>query len=305
MANSQDSQFVRSSARPFPRSKAKIIRWQKYGRCCPSWSMKPLLDALPDSPSPICSNGFSPLTAATSDSFHSQSSRKLSNASKISTSSLGIDEWIKNNGTYQPNLCNNCHIEVKQSSSPKCCLSMSSMYGSPLTTINPEVCSMSIALVKEDSSSICDEESRHSSYNRVGNAGSSGGPEKLMTRPKPFHAFMDQVRTQEFEAEIDAWKKAKHRKLMTKLRRKEGAISDWEFQQTMKAMKEMKKLESKLERSRVEALETTQKRIDRARKEATEKKKKARESAVKKISRVTSLSQKIRATKNFNWLKLK
>ncbi|GAV69285.1 hypothetical protein CFOL_v3_12786 [Cephalotus follicularis] len=110
-----------------------MIRWQNYGRCCPSWSMKPLLDALPDSPLPICSNGFSPLTAATSDSFHSQ---------------------------------------------------------------------------------------------------------------------------------------------------------------------------SKLERSRVEALETTQKRIDRARKEATEKKK-LRESAVQKISRVTSLSLKIQAAKNFNWLNLK
>lgn len=39
---------------------------------------------------------------------------------------------------------------------------------------------------------------------------------ELMTRPKPYHAFLDEVKKQELEAEIDSWRKAKQVELMDK-----------------------------------------------------------------------------------------
>lgn len=39
---------------------------------------------------------------------------------------------------------------------------------------------------------------------------------ELMTRPKPYHAFLDEVKKQELEAEIDSWRKAKQMELMDK-----------------------------------------------------------------------------------------
>ena len=42
------------------------------------------------------------------------------------------------------------------------------------------------------------------------------GNHKLMTRPKPYSDFLDEMKAQELEAQMGAWKKAKHRELMTK-----------------------------------------------------------------------------------------
>ncbi|KAG6749330.1 hypothetical protein POTOM_046374 [Populus tomentosa] len=94
------------------------------------------------------------------------------------------------------------------------------------------------------------------------------GNHKLMTRPKPYSDFLDEIKAQELEAQMGAWKKAKHRELMNKLRRNEAVIRDWEYKQTQKALKDMRKVENKLERKRAEALERAQKRINKARKEA-------------------------------------
>lgn len=42
------------------------------------------------------------------------------------------------------------------------------------------------------------------------------GNHKLMTRPKPYIDFLDEIKAQELEAQMGAWKKAKHRELMNK-----------------------------------------------------------------------------------------
>lgn len=42
------------------------------------------------------------------------------------------------------------------------------------------------------------------------------GRDKLMDRPKPYHEFLDEVKKQKLRAEVEAWKKAEHMKLMTK-----------------------------------------------------------------------------------------
>ncbi|KAK7837235.1 hypothetical protein CFP56_021464 [Quercus suber] len=66
----------------------------------------------------------------------------------------------------------------------------------------------------------------------------------LLTRLKPYHAFLDDVKRHKIDAEIEAWKKAKYLKLMSKLERKEEDINDWEFEKTKKAKEEMKQFEA-------------------------------------------------------------
>lgn len=117
------------------------------------------------------------------------------------------------------------------------------------------------------------------------------GNHKLMTRPKPYSDFLDEIKAQELEAQMGAWKKAKHRELMNKLRRNEAVIRDWEYKQTQKALKDTRKVENKLERKRTEALERAQKRINKARKEANKAAGKVIESAMKKGSKIAKESE--------------
>ncbi|KAE8038657.1 hypothetical protein FH972_011138 [Carpinus fangiana] len=86
---------------------------------------------------------------------------------------------------------------------------------------------------------------------------------------------------------------------------KEAAINEWELKNTKKAMEEMKKYESKVERKRSKALAKTNKRISRVKNEANRKKSKARRSTIDEISAVSKYYEKIRATKSFLLLKLR
>ncbi|KAM7260936.1 hypothetical protein ACFE04_026411 [Oxalis oulophora] len=126
--------------------------------------------------------------------------------------------------------------------------------------------------------------------------------DKLTSRPKPYERFLEEVKTQQIEAEILAWRRTKHEQLMNKLTRKEAAIGDWEFRETMKALKERKKLEGKLERNRTKVLKMTQERISKAKEVANKKRAKARVSTVKKISKITKLSENQQTTRKSVWL---
>ncbi|KAH0980548.1 hypothetical protein GBA52_007725 [Prunus armeniaca] len=118
------------------------------------------------------------------------------------------------------------------------------------------------------------------------------GDKQLMDRPKPYHEFLDEFKQQELKAEIEAWTKAEHMRLVTKLREEEAAIDDWEFKQTSKALKEIKKIESKLEKQRAKAVENTWKNMRIAKEEAHKKRIKVRRSTIGKISAVSETYQR-------------
>ncbi|BBG97360.1 Remorin family protein [Prunus dulcis] len=131
------------------------------------------------------------------------------------------------------------------------------------------------------------------------------GDKQLMDRPKPYHEFLDEFKQQELKAEIEAWTKAEHMRLVTKLREEEAAIDDWEFKQTSKALKEIKKIESKLEKQRAKAVENTWKNMRIAKEEAHKKKIKVRRSTIGKISAVSETYQRATfSTKKLIWHKV-
>ncbi|XP_057978524.1 remorin 4.1-like [Malania oleifera] len=130
------------------------------------------------------------------------------------------------------------------------------------------------------------------------------GRYRFMSRPRPYPEFLHEIKRQKLEDQINEWKKTKHKKIMNKLRVKEAAISGWELKQRRMAMKEMKKVESKLEKKRAEALEKMKKKISRAQRKAEQKKAVERKATIKRISTINKISEKIRSAKSSLWLKL-
>ncbi|XP_062174502.1 uncharacterized protein LOC133879754 [Alnus glutinosa] len=258
---------------------------------CPAWTMSSLMAVLPESPSPTCSgSSSSPRESTKPEILHSQvlpiefsTARNQSSSidTKRHTSSTEVEKWMENAKTF-------CHF-------PHPYLQINNHSNAP----DNEVSSLT-------SSSI--ERSRLSCANTTYGASEAESLDnerhKLLSRHKSYHAFLDEVKRQELDAEIDAWKKAKYLKLVHKLERKEAAINEWELKNAKKAMDEMKKYESKLERERLRALEKTNKRISMVKEEANRKKSKARRSTIEEISAVSRLSGRIQATKSFLLLKL-
>ncbi|KAF9668772.1 hypothetical protein SADUNF_Sadunf14G0038200 [Salix dunnii] len=274
----------------------------------PVWSPSPLSTTLPESPPPICSDCSSP-TRSSATIFYSLAPTVLStsrfqsarsNCSKPPVSSnIEIEEWVqsgKNLNGFQRHTddgiaTQNCHS--------KYCLRQSAV-------ADPEVHSRTLSSFLNE-----DNEKQHNDsnpkYNHNINSSDAGsvdrGNHKLMTRPKPYSDFLDEMKAQELEAQMGEWKKAKHRELMTKLRRNEAVIHDREYKQTQKALKDMRKVENKLEWKRAEALERAHKRINKARNEANKAADKVRESAMKKVAKVARESE-TQGTKNPIWRKL-
>ncbi|KAK9148277.1 hypothetical protein Scep_007034 [Stephania cephalantha] len=125
-----------------------------------------------------------------------------------------------------------------------------------------------------------------------------------MTRPRPYNDFLDEVKKKEFEDHIDAWKEAKHTKLMNKLRKRENAINAWEHKQTWKATMEMKKTENELERQRSMALMKMKESISDITKKADEKRARERQSTMNAIAKVTRTADKSRDSRSRIRLKL-
>ncbi|XP_034709338.1 uncharacterized protein LOC117932275 [Vitis riparia] len=280
----KDDNSQLSSARTFNSSHTATDCRYDSSDSSQAWSMKSLLAILPDSPSPVCSSCPSPSTPSSffpsSDAFSSRMSTELStqrnksscivsNISKRSASLVEIDEWMKHaNGFFQPNL---------QKHQPR--------------GMENENSSMKLL-------PICEERTLGDSI-YVGHVDSCSpitGDIRMLTRPKPYHAFLDEIKKQEAEAQVDASRKAAQMKFMKKLKGKEAAIREWESRKTKIATTQMKKIEDKLENRRTKALEKMQKKISKAQKKANKKKVKERQSIFKKISRAIEAAE-IEATK--------
>ncbi|XP_011033335.1 PREDICTED: uncharacterized protein LOC105131845 isoform X2 [Populus euphratica] len=245
----------------------------------PVWSLSPLSAALPESPPPICSDCSSPprssatifysLAPTVLSTSRFQSAR--SNFSKPPVSSnIEIEECVQSGKNL-----NGFHRHTDDGIATQNC---PSKYRSRQSAVaDAEVHSRTSSSFLDD-----DNEKKHGhsdpkcnySINSSDADSVDCGNHKLMTRPKPYSDFLDEIKAPELEAQMGAWKKAKHRELMNKLRRNEAVIRDWEYKQTHKALKDMRKVENKLERKRAEALERAQKRINKARKEANEERNK-------------------------------
>ncbi|XP_075645924.1 uncharacterized protein LOC142617110 [Castanea sativa] len=242
------------------------------------WSVGSLMAVLPDSPSPICSVYSSPRDS------RNQSSDTVSFDSKRVTTSTEIDKWMDNSRTHlqRPNLVQACDHELSSQTLP------------PL----------------EEESEVPEELSNVACGNSLHGASEADSlnnieQQSLLTHLKPYHAFLDDVKRHKFDAEIEAWKKAKYLKLMSKLERKEEDINDWEFEKTKKANEEMTKFENKLERKRAQALKKTEEKISRAKEVANKKTTKARRSTIEEITAVSKFSDKIQASKSLLLLKLR
>ncbi|KAJ4827651.1 hypothetical protein Tsubulata_008273 [Turnera subulata] len=281
------------------------------------WSLSSLSATSPDSPSPICSMGSCPLSYAAlspkSDAFSSDrppsgySSTRFqsvkSNFSKLSTPS--IDEWVQKtrnwSGFYQNGLQNNRGNEIlERNCSSKHRLSVSTAYHSTMASNDPEYHIPELASANEDTMIHGENlnpqpECTHQNDSDISH---NSGRSSLQTRPVPYSVFLEDVKAKELKARADAWKQAEERELMNKLRMKEAAIREWEFKLTAKAMKDLKKLESKLER----AARRTQDRITSAREKAKKKVMKERASTNEKISSIRTKSA-IQGPESTTWLK--
>ncbi|XP_077242970.1 uncharacterized protein LOC143883506 isoform X2 [Tasmannia lanceolata] len=114
--------------------------------------------------------------------------------------------------------------------------------------------------------------------------------------PTPFTDFMSEVKRNEIEAKITAWKAAKALKLTNKLRSKETEISAWESKQIKKARNDVKEFERKMDEKREKAFQKMEQRINEVRRKAEEKKVKKRNEALKKISQLSQVAKKMGAT---------
>lgn len=125
----------------------------------------------------------------------------------------------------------------------------------------------------------------------------------LMVRPKPYGAFLEEIKTREFEEKVDAWKEDQTIKIEDKLKKKENAIHTWELNQTKIATMRMKKIECKWERKRAKALKRLQEKIDYVQREAEHKKKKERSATFDELLRVSIAAEKMKATGSRKHLK--
>ncbi|XP_061997369.1 uncharacterized protein LOC133715071 [Rosa rugosa] len=289
------------SARTFrgsPKPTSKVTP-----RVAGAWSMSPLIEAFPGSPPPVGSSGSSPISSLSSKTC-SPKSEKTSFFSDMpaNASTPRNQDGLENAKDYGRLCLTNFQNNPHKGS----CLSKLSMASNPHHEIvehqsNSEREERSVD--EEDSHLACGEQSTNEESD--GGGSPIAGRDKLMERPKPYHEFLDEVKKQELQAEVEAWKKAEQMKLMTKLRREEAAIEEWEFKQTSKALKDIKKLEIKLEKQRAKAVENTWKTISLTKEEANRRKIRARQCTIGRISAVSENYQKSNSsTKSLVWNKL-
>ncbi|PIA50220.1 hypothetical protein AQUCO_01300750v1 [Aquilegia coerulea] len=138
----------------------------------------------------------------------------------------------------------------------------------------------------------------------ISESSSINGHRRLITRPKPYHAFLHEIKKREVAEKANAWKEAKHLKLLNKLKRKEAAINVWELNQTKKATLRMKKIECKLERKRAKAMQNMQKAINSTHRKAEEKKAKEKRTTLNKISKISRVAEKMKVTRSKACLKV-
>ncbi|KAJ7962094.1 Remorin, C-terminal [Quillaja saponaria] len=318
MAASESKQIESHSACSSARTsttnskpKTRITHNQDRSIEDPVWSMSSLMADFPESPSPICSSSPSPLRAGTlsrkSDPFCSeirtsspikQSFCTISIDYKQSNSMVEVDEWIKNASKF----CNSSNYInylkeneiLKQNGSHEGDMSMLSKCRASFAAPDYELSNMTLPSVREGSST-CEDLSRCVFIHSIYGDSNSGTPmddrNKVKKRLKPYNAFLDEVKKQMLETETDARNKAKHVKLMDKMRRKVAAIEDWEAEETRKAMKEMKELESKLEKKRIQVLQRTQEKICKVKEGAKKQKINARRSTLEKLSAASNISR--------------
>ncbi|KAF4401855.1 uncharacterized protein LOC133033428 [Cannabis sativa] len=238
------------------------------------WSLNSPKEDQPESPSPICSSCTSPLSSKTSSSkLNTFFSRLSTESATPRNQSYYVDSDSGKNGRFNdPNPQDKYPLAIEENS-----------------------------VAEEISSQACS----------LGNFGVSNGESpdylqhNLMTRPKPYSTFLDEVKKQELEAEVEAWKKTKETELIDKLARKEAAINEWEHKKTSKIVEEMKKFESKLEKKRAKALQKFQKKMNIAKAEANKMTTKARKETIEKISDISKISDTALATKNSKCVKLR
>ncbi|GMN56330.1 hypothetical protein TIFTF001_025441 [Ficus carica] len=296
--NGPSSSLSRSSTNS-RRPKTPHLCKSSSGRS--SWNMKSLREVLPETPSPICSTSLtSPLSSSTSspksDTFFTQLPIEPLPTPK-NQSFCTAENGVKNS-----------RIEVDD------CMEHTKHFGRfnhPNMQNNYPKGKEEIPVLEEYSG----QASAHSMYEASDEGSQNALRRRLMTRPKPYSTFLDEVKKQELEDEIEAWRKAKQMEIMSRegisylakpgrLKTKEADISKWEFKHTSKAMEEMKRLESKLEKKRAKALEKLQKRISTTKAEAHKKSAKVRRETIEKIAAISQVSSKALATKNSLWNKL-
>ncbi|XP_050387581.1 remorin 4.2-like [Argentina anserina] len=267
-----------------------------------AWSMTPLMEVLPGSSPPAGSSDSSPLSSKTCSPKSEKNHFFPDLPSNASTPRLNQDE-LENAKDYGRLCLTNFQANPHKGS----CLSKLSMTNTTFSAHHEIVGHQSNSEREERS---VDEEDSHlaqgeQSTNEDSDVESPiAGRDKLMDRSKPYHEFLDEVKKQELQAEVEAWKKAEQLKLMTKLRREEAAIDEWEFKQTSKALKDIKKLEIKLEKQRAKAVENTWKTINMTKEEAKRKKVRARQCTIGRLSSVSENYQKTNPTKSLVWNKL-
>nr|TKS14707.1 hypothetical protein D5086_0000047810 [Populus alba] len=173
----------------------------------PVWSLGPLSAALPESPPPICSDCSSPprssatifysLAPTVLSTSRFQSAR--SNFSKAPVSSnIEIEEWVQSgknlNGFHRHTddgiATQNCHSKYRSRQS---------------AVADAEVYSRTLSsFLDDDNEKKHDDSDPKCNYNINSSDADSVdcGNHKLMTRPKPYSDFLDEIKAQELEAQM-------------------------------------------------------------------------------------------------------
>ncbi|GMH31272.1 hypothetical protein Nepgr_033115 [Nepenthes gracilis] len=283
-------------------------------RCEPAtWSMSSLLAVLPESPSPICSSdaGSSPNSPPDFCSFsQSHVSSELSNARNQITTHLPclckLSESRIERDYADANSKNKYEFEAMAGGSGKEEWVGSSMRGSmsSSTVYESAVDHREIISGSTSSAALLTEEEAVEEET----AGPKQTPHPIPTprrnrRPKPYTDFLDQLKTQQIDAQIDTWCKSKHIKLQNKLRRKDADIDAWEWREINKAKQDMKTVEKKLQEKRAKAEEKMQVRIGHVKMVSANERTRWQRLISRKMSEVAKASEKMRATKSMTWLK--
>ncbi|KAL9669326.1 hypothetical protein QQ045_006871 [Rhodiola kirilowii] len=276
----------------------------------PVWSsIGSLASRLQNTPSPVCST-CSPVGSLVSDSSGSGihcnfSTPRNQSPSKVSVSSVDIDDWIRDgrkqsSSLYLPILLSITCVPSRvvfcvvtevgffletEGDEGKTWMSCSSVYESAIGGTDQ----VTLASIHEEEMNEHDEEeSPFLPYH------------KLLSRPKPYHEFLNEVEKQEVESKVYAWDQALQNDNIEKYahyyyycflpctgdppeisscgrwRKREAAIREWEMKQTRKAARELEELESKQKKEMAKAVEKLQQKMTRIQSKAAEKKAKGR-----------------------------
>ncbi|KAI4356710.1 hypothetical protein L6164_000709 [Bauhinia variegata] len=294
--NQTESHSLSSSARIFPSSETRRAHHRDPSVLQPMWSMDSLVEALPESPSPICSHdseSFANETSSTiSETYYSGIATEFSTPRKqifgpasgennCSNCFLEIDEWLEHASKFCPsNYYTRDYGNLRQNRSQEENLSMSSICKAFLTVPDDQLHKITLPSVREEIP--VNGESRPASINSPANE-----RRNLISRRKPYKAFLNEIQREMKDAQRDALRKAKQKTKIERMRRKEAAIADWELQQTNNAIEEMMKCQNKLECKRMEASAKAHKKIWSVKREAQKRKANLKQSI--EISSATSI----------------